>query len=157
MDNKNQIIGYVFLALGIALLVTTFALAMYAFISPEFIEEFQELVPPANGEEIIEAVEQIMYILIFVIAAILLWVMGSIGGKITLYSLKLIRTPDFSKKKSSSSSKKEKSKSSNVQRRSTRSQNSNRSQQAPQSQRPPQPPQSSQVTNENSQEKDPSQ
>lgn len=140
MDNKNQIVGYVFLALGIALLVVTFALAMYAFISPDFIEEFTELVPPANGEGISEAVEQVMYILIFVIAVILLWVMGSIGGKITLYSLKLIRTPDFSKKKSSSSSKRKKSKSSKAQRRSARSQSSNRSQQAPRSQ-PPQPPQ----------------
>jgi len=91
-NNKN--LGYVLLAIGVALMLLTFFLAFNAFRNPESLEGFAELLPStSNGEDVAEAMAQIVSVLIYIVAALLLWVMGSIGGKILIHSIKLVRSP----------------------------------------------------------------
>ncbi len=140
---KNKNLGYVLLAIGVALMLLTFFLAFNAFRNPESLEEFAELVPgTTNGEDLAEATAQLVSVLIYIVAALLLWVMGSIGGKVLKYSIKLVRSPgDTPRARTSQRSSKKKSQSRK------RSQPQQPQQQPPQpqpqqpQQQPPQPQQ----------------
>ncbi len=90
MKNTNKKTGYIVIALGLVLLFFTFYLAVRPFLEPEFLEPFKDLVE-MNREGIAGLVD----VLIFLIPAILLFVMGSIGGKVVHYGIKLVRIPDF--------------------------------------------------------------
>jgi len=87
--DSNKSVGYGIIVLGIVLLLITFALAINAFLNPDFIEGFAELVE-TNREGIAGLVDMLIYL----IPAILLFVMGSIGGKIISYGVKLVGSPD---------------------------------------------------------------
>ncbi|MFP3871552.1 MAG: hypothetical protein ACLFVL_01565 [Candidatus Aenigmatarchaeota archaeon] len=104
MKGKNEKIGFGLLALGIALLLLTFYLAMNAFLNPGSIAQFKELVPgTTGGEEFSEAMAQLVSVLVYIVAAILLWVMGSIGGRITMHGIKMLEVPEMKKKDSETS------------------------------------------------------
>lgn len=99
-ENKKSILELAVLLLGIALLVFIFYIAYSVFTNPGTLEGFAELVPEIDpiefgpeGEEleIGNVVEPILEMLSYVVAAILLWVMGSIGGRITKYGVSMYK------------------------------------------------------------------
>ncbi|MFP4142413.1 MAG: hypothetical protein ACOCTN_04000 [Candidatus Natronoplasma sp.] len=85
----NRKTGYIILAVGLALLLFTFYLAIQAFLGAEYIQNFEDLVVTNR-----EGVAALVDVLIYVIPILLLVVMASIGGKVMHYGIKLIRTPD---------------------------------------------------------------
>ncbi|MBS3790311.1 MAG: hypothetical protein KGY66_05280 [Candidatus Thermoplasmatota archaeon] len=89
MVDKNKTTGYVVFALGIALLLVTFYLAIYTYLNPEFIKGFSDLVETSEGE-----LAPFVDFLIYLIPALFLFAMGSICGKITKYGFKMIRSPE---------------------------------------------------------------
>ncbi len=89
------------LVLGVALLALTFFTAYSLFTNPEaFIDSFTEMVPEletielAPGEEIDmeEVMGPALEMMTYVVAAILLWVMGSVGGKLTKHGVSLYKS-----------------------------------------------------------------
>lgn len=95
MKDTNKNSGYGLLGLGLGILVLTFVFALYTFLNPGSISQFSELVPdePSNGE-IVKGVWQGVSVLIYVIAALLLWIMASVGSRITKHGISLIRSPE---------------------------------------------------------------
>lgn len=101
MKNTNRNVGYGIIALGVVLLVVTFALALNALLNPGFLEGFQDLVSPGD-----EGFGALIDMLIFIIPVLILFVLGSIAGKITKYGLNMIKIPDPKGAQESSGSKK---------------------------------------------------
>ncbi len=89
MENSNKKMGYGIVFLGVILLTTTFFLGLYTLLNPDFIEEFSDLIT-TEGDGIAALVDMLIYI----IPVLLLFVMGSIGGRIIKHGLNLIKIPD---------------------------------------------------------------
>lgn len=103
MDRKKISLGSglgVFL-LGIILLLFTFYIAYSVFTNPETLTGFQVLIPEMSGEAG-QVIGPIVEIMSYVVAGILLWVMGSISGRIAKYGITMFKTfkqePQVSKK-----------------------------------------------------------
>ena len=109
--------GLVVLLLGLGLLIMTFFTA-YSFISnPESLTKFATLVPEIN-HELAGVIKPVMNIISYLVAALLLWVMGSVGGRITKHGLKIFESKsndeeDTSKNESKEESEKESEQESN--------------------------------------------
>jgi len=89
MVDKNKTTGYVVFALGVILLLVTFALAIYTYLNPTFIQGFSDLVEVGNGD-----FAPFVDFLIYLIPAIFLFAMGSVAGKITKYGIQMIKSPE---------------------------------------------------------------
>lgn len=79
--------GLVVFFLGIALLILTFVFALLAFLNPERIEAFTDLIPGSEGE-FEGAIKAIGYL----VAIALLWVMGSIAGRIVGHGIQMFKS-----------------------------------------------------------------
>ncbi len=79
--------GLVVFFLGIALLILTFVFTLLAFLNPERIEAFIDLIPGSGGEYE-GAVKAIGYL----VAVALLWVMGSVAGRIVGHGIQMYRS-----------------------------------------------------------------
>ncbi len=81
------------MGLGLAILVLIFVVTLNTFLNPESIDQFSKLVPDEPSDrDIVVAVWQFVSILIYVVAALLLWVMASVGSRISKQGIKLIRS-----------------------------------------------------------------
>lgn len=86
--------------MGIALLVLTFYIAINVFLNPGTLKGFTELVPDIehidfgseNEAELEGAFESLLKMMSYGIAALLLWVMGSIGGRITKHGVDMYKS-----------------------------------------------------------------
>ncbi len=88
--NKNRI-GVAIFALGLILLLFTFYTAFSVFTNPSALEGFSQLIPKGEGGGVLGSVFNIV---IYVVGALLLWVMGSISGRIAKHGIKIyISTP----------------------------------------------------------------
>ncbi len=94
MENENKIIGIGLLVLGISLMLVTFFFAVNTLINPGFIKGFSELIPVSGSS----GIGNIVHAIIYFVPAIILFVMGGIGGRILKHGIVLIRS---SKKRTS--------------------------------------------------------
>ncbi|MBC7219633.1 MAG: hypothetical protein H5T49_05855 [Hadesarchaea archaeon] len=78
---KEKIVGHAVIAFGLGLLGFTFLSAYSAFVDATILARFKMLAP---GEGWIE-------LLAYAIPVGLLWVMGSVAGKIVAYGIDLLR------------------------------------------------------------------
>ena len=83
----GPISGLVVFFLGIALLIVTFVFALLAFLSPERIEAFTDLIPASEGE-FEGAIKAIGYL----VAVGLLWVMGSLAGRVAAHGIQMFKS-----------------------------------------------------------------
>jgi hypothetical protein len=83
----GPISGLVVFFLGIALLILTFVFALLAFINPERIQAFTDLIPGSEGE-FEGAIKAIGYL----VAVGLLWVMGSVAGRIVGHGIRMFKS-----------------------------------------------------------------
>lgn len=81
------VIGLVVFFVGIVLLILTFVYAILAFLNPERIQAFTDLIPASEGE-FEGAIKAIGYL----VAIALLWVMGSIGGRLTAHGIQMFKS-----------------------------------------------------------------
>lgn len=92
MDKKKISLGTglgVFL-IGIILLLFTFYTAYSVFTNPETLTGFQVLIPEMSGEAS-QVIGPIVKIMSYIVAGILLWVMGSISGRIAKYGITMFK------------------------------------------------------------------
>lgn len=85
----NRKTGYLILSIGLGLLLFTFYLAIMAFLGPNYIQGFENLVQTNR-----EGVAALVDVLIYLIPILLLSVMGAIGGKVMHYGVKLVKTQE---------------------------------------------------------------
>ena len=78
---KEKIIGYAVIAFGLGLLGFTFLSAYSAFVDPSILERFKTLALGGGWVEL----------LAYAVPVGLLWVMGTIAGKIVAYGIDLLR------------------------------------------------------------------
>jgi hypothetical protein len=78
---KKEIVGYAVMAFGLGLLGFTFLSAYSAFVDPSILERFKVLAPGGGWIEL----------LAYAVPVGLLWVMGTIAGKIVAYGVDLLR------------------------------------------------------------------
>lgn len=71
-------IGIIMLSLGIGLLCVTFYLGLAAFVNPDTLARFEALMPGT--------------VFVYLIPVALLWVMGSIAGRIMTHGLSMLRS-----------------------------------------------------------------
>lgn len=83
----GPISGLVVFFLGIALIVVTFVFALLAFLNPERIQAFTNLIPASEGE-FEGAIKAIGY----VVAVGLLWVMGSLAGRMAGHGIQMFKS-----------------------------------------------------------------
>ncbi|MFW6196685.1 MAG: hypothetical protein ACOC5D_05045 [Thermoplasmatota archaeon] len=76
--------GIIVFILGVILLIFTFYIVYQVFMNPDSLEGFSELAPSTSGE-----FGQIVQILIYFVGVLLLWVMGSIAGRIAKHGIDL--------------------------------------------------------------------
>lgn len=90
MDRENigLFSGLAVFFLGVGLLAFTFYMAYTAFTNPSILSNFAELAPKVEGKAS-EIIGPIVEIIPYLIAALLLWVMGSISGRIAKHGLSL--------------------------------------------------------------------
>ncbi len=86
MANKARISGQIVFLLGIALLTVTLILALLAFLNPDRVGDFGNLIPPSE-ETWGGALEALGY----AVAIGLLLVMGSIGGRIAALGIRMFK------------------------------------------------------------------
>lgn len=79
----EKLVGYAVLGFGLALLGFTFSAAYGAFTDPTILERFGALAPDAGPTEF----------LAYLIPLGILWIMGTIGGKVVSHGISLVRTP----------------------------------------------------------------
>ncbi|MBM4445216.1 MAG: hypothetical protein FJ020_07945 [Chloroflexi bacterium] len=79
--------GLVVFFLGIVLLLVTFVFALLAFLNPERIEAFTDLIPASEGE-----FEGAIKAMGYIVAVALLWVMGSLGGRIVGHGIQMFKS-----------------------------------------------------------------
>ncbi len=111
MGEKNSGVNYfglVVLLLGLGLLILTFFTA-YSFISnPESLTKFADIAPEVSGE-LGSIISPILEIVSYLVAAILLWVMGSVGGRVTKHGLKIFESKSDDEENTSETESKEES------------------------------------------------
>lgn len=97
-SRTEAIAGLIVFALGIGLLCLTFYLAFTSFVEPEKLFPFGELisgfqVEGAEGLEraLAEALGNLIKLSGYIVAALLLWIMGSIGGKIAKIGIEMYK------------------------------------------------------------------
>lgn len=93
MKNNNQIFGYIVLVTGLVLLFVTFFLAINLFLNPETMKGFSELVETSGG-----GINNLVKVMLYFFPLVLLLVMGSTGGRIASYGIKLVRSPENNSK-----------------------------------------------------------
>lgn len=89
MKNNNKIFGYIVLVMGLILLFITFYLAINLFLNPETMQGFSELVETSGG-----GINNLVEVMLYFFPLVLLLVMGSTGGRIASYGIKLLRSPE---------------------------------------------------------------
>lgn len=89
MNIKNKgfkdTFGFALFLLGAGLLIFTFFTAYRVFTNPTTLGGFAELVSPSGGQ----GVGKILKIAVYPIAGLLLWVMGSVSGRLAKHGLKM--------------------------------------------------------------------
>jgi hypothetical protein len=85
---REKAVGYAVMGLGVGLLSFAFYLAYSAFTDPSTLAGFRALAPSKETEP-----------LIYVIPIGLLWVMGSIAGRIAKHGIELVRAVRAAKEK----------------------------------------------------------
>ncbi|PTD93883.1 hypothetical protein C9439_05430 [archaeon SCG-AAA382B04] len=83
--------GVVIFFLGIILLLFTFYVVYSVFTNPEALSGFQALAPQVGGE-LGQVIGPVVNVMTYLVAALLLWVMGSISGRITKYGISMYKT-----------------------------------------------------------------
>ncbi len=86
MDRKDKLLGQytgiiVFIS-GVILLIFTFYIVYQVFMNPDTLEGFSELAPSTSGE-----FGQLVQIMIYFVGVMLLWVMGSIAGRLAKHGI----------------------------------------------------------------------
>lgn len=99
---KLAIFSLAVILLGIFLLGFTFYLAYSAFINPEILTKFNILIP---GISATQPFSQFTVLIGYVVAFLLLWVMGSVAGKMVKYGIDIHKV--FSKRRREKEEKKE--------------------------------------------------
>ncbi len=89
MKNNNQIFGYIVLVIGLVLLLITFYLAINMLLYPDTLQAFSELVDTEGG-----GIDNLVEVMLYFFPLVLLLVMGSMGGRIAKYGIKLVRSPE---------------------------------------------------------------
>lgn len=89
MKNNNQIFGYIVLVIGLILLLATFYLAINMFLNPDTMQDFSSLVDTGGG-----GINNLVEVMLYFFPLVLLLVMGSMGGRIAKYGIKLVRSPE---------------------------------------------------------------
>ncbi|KXA95266.1 hypothetical protein AKJ37_00410 [candidate division MSBL1 archaeon SCGC-AAA259I09] len=84
--------GLVVFFLGVGLLLLTFYIVYSVFMHPGALKGFAELAPEMKGEGAAELINPMVEVMVYVIAALLLWVMGSVGGRIAKHGLDMYRS-----------------------------------------------------------------
>lgn len=87
MKNNNQIFGYVVLIIGLILLLITFYLAINMFLYPDTMQAFSDLIDTGGG-----GIDNLVEVMLYFFPLVLLLVMGSMGGRIATYGIKLVRS-----------------------------------------------------------------
>lgn len=97
----EAIAGLMVFALGVGLLCLTFYLAFSSYLEPEKLFPFSELIPSLRIEgpeglekALIEAIGNLTKLSGYIIAALLLWIMGSIGGRIAKIGIEIYRSKE---------------------------------------------------------------
>lgn len=83
-DLKNTV-GFALFLLGAGLLIFTFFTAYRVFSNPDSLGGFAQLVSPSGDQ----GVGKILKIAVYPIAGLLLWVMGSVSGRLAKHGYKL--------------------------------------------------------------------
>ena len=86
MARKASISGLVVFFVGIALLLVTFIVALLAFIDPDRVGDFGNLIPAPEGDW-----EGAVKALGYLVAIGLLMVLGSVAGKITAMGIRMFK------------------------------------------------------------------
>jgi hypothetical protein len=86
MAKKANISGLVVFFLGIALLVATFIVALLAFIIPDRVADFGDLIPAPDGDW-----EGAVKALGYAVAVALLMVVVSIAGRIAALGIRMFK------------------------------------------------------------------
>lgn len=90
----RDVIGLAVFFLGVALLILTFYTAYSVFTNPETLKGFAALGPEVEGGEIGKLIGPVVEMMSYVIAGLLLWVMGSVGGRIAKHGMKMYTAGD---------------------------------------------------------------
>ncbi len=101
-ETGRKIFEILVIVLGIGLLALTFSTAYKMFTNPSAMEGFDELTPegkieisPGGGGNTVDvsnAVKPILRVFSYVVGGLLLWVMGSVGGRITKHGVSMYRS-----------------------------------------------------------------
>ena len=104
-ETGRKIFEILIIVLGIGLLALTFSTAYKMFTNPSTMEGFDELTPEGkieitmgqqNGGEntmdVSSTIKPILKITSYMIGGLLLWVMGSVGGRITKHGVSMYRS-----------------------------------------------------------------
>ncbi|MDM7999881.1 MAG: hypothetical protein QUS33_07770 [Dehalococcoidia bacterium] len=86
MAKKANISGLAVFFVGIALLLVTFIVALLAFINPDRVGGFGDLIPAPEGDW-----EGVVVALGYLVALGLLMVLGWVAGKITAMGIKMFK------------------------------------------------------------------
>ena len=87
IERFGSISGLAMFFLGIGLLCLTFFLAYSAFADPSGLVRFEGLIP-ISGDEFAKALKVLAYF----VAIGLLWVMGSVAGRIATHGMRMFRS-----------------------------------------------------------------
>ncbi|MFP4005783.1 MAG: hypothetical protein ACLFUR_03570 [Candidatus Hadarchaeia archaeon] len=90
---SSQGMGLIIFFLGIGLIILTFYFAYSVFTEPGALKRFAELAPKSKSE----IIESITKMASYLVAAILLWIMGSISSRIAEKGLEMYQTPQNKK------------------------------------------------------------
>jgi len=86
-EKFEMVSGLIVFFLGIGLLCFSFYLAFVTFIDPSKLSPFSELIPISVEEEYGSLVK----VLVYLIAVLILWVIGNIGGRITKSGIEMYK------------------------------------------------------------------
>lgn len=99
-DTERKILEVLVIVLGIGLLVLTFSTAYSMFTNPSALEGYDELTPEGeieitmggNTANVSEPVKPALRTVSYVIGGLLLWVMGSIAGRIIKHGASMYKS-----------------------------------------------------------------
>ena len=102
-ETGRKILEIAVIVLGIGLLIFTFSTAYSMFTNPSALEGYDELTPEGsititppgeNGEplDLSNAIKPVLKVTSYMVGGLLLWVMGSIGGRITKHGVSMYRS-----------------------------------------------------------------
>ena len=101
-ETGRKILEIAVIVLGIGLLIFTFSTAYSMFTNPSALEGYDKLTPEGSIEisigengstaDLSNAIKPVLKITSYMVGGLLLWVMGSIGGRIIKHGVSMYRS-----------------------------------------------------------------